>query len=186
MNMIRGLISRPAALKYTLSNNMPLCLCNRTFSAQSQTQKHKTPWKRASSLLHELRQEEYTSLKGEREWPNFSSGDSIQIDHLPNMSSNDPDKIRGIVISKTNRAMDSSVILLNNEQGTPVERSINIYSPLITNISIIEKAAIHRGRKRVRRSKLYYLRDRRPEEYTVAYDVVVQKGKGKKKTTKKK
>ena len=139
--------------------------------------KHKTPWKRASSLLHELRIEETNNLKAGKDIPNFKAGDSIQIDHLPNMSSNDPDKIRGLVIARTNRAMDSAVTILNNESSTPIERRINIYSPLVTNITILEKAALHKGKKRVRRSKLYYLRDRRPDEYTVAYESVVKKGK---------
>ena len=73
--------------------------------------------------------------------------------------------------------MDSAVTILNNESSTPIERRINIYSPLVTNITILEKAALHKGKKRVRRSKLYYLRDRRPDEYTVAYESVVKKGK---------
>lgn len=48
-----------------------------------------------------------------------------------------------------------------------VYRIIPMYSPLIKNISVIQKAFIHKGKKRVRRSKLYYLMDRHPEAYTV-------------------
>lgn len=160
-----SLLSKPAALLQLGSV--------RTLSAST---KHKTPWRRASSLLHDLRNEEFSALKARKEVPAFRAGDSIQIDHLPNMSSNDPDKIRGVVISRTNREMDSAVTILNSEGGTPVERKINIYSPLVTNITILEKAFLHKGKKRVKRSKLYYLRDRRPDQYTVSYESTAKKG----------
>jgi len=151
------------------------------------SQKHKIPSKRASSLLNTLTNEEFAKLKDGREWPQVRAGDSIQIDHLPHMSSNDPVKIRGVVIAKVNRSSDSALTILNVEGGTPVERRITMYSPLVTNITVLQKAFIHEGKKRVRRSKLYYLRDLKPELYTVPYDAAKVKGgpkdakKGKKK-----
>lgn len=48
-----------------------------------------------------------------------------------------------------------------------MERRIPIYSPLIKDIKVIQKAFIHKGKKRVRRSKLYYLSDLHPKFYTV-------------------
>jgi ribosomal protein L19 len=133
-------------------------------------QKHKIPRKRASSLLNTLRNEEFEKLKDGRQWPEIRAGDSVQVDHLPTISSKDPVKIRGVVIAKVNRSSDSSLTILNVEGGTPVERSIKMYSPLITNITVLQKAFIHEGKKRVRRSKLYYLRSLKPELYTVSYD----------------
>ena len=44
-----------------------------------------------------------------------------------------------------------------------------MYNPLIRNITILQKAFIHKGEKRVRRSKIYYLMKRDPEEYTIPY-----------------
>jgi len=139
-------------------------------------QKHKIPHKRASSLLNTLTNEEFVKLKDGREWPQIRAGDSVQIDHLPNMSSNDPVKIRGVVIAKVNRSSDTALTILNVEGGTPVERRITMYSPLVTNITVLQKAFIHEGKKRVRRSKLYYLRDLKPELYTVSYDSAKVKG----------
>jgi len=139
-------------------------------------QKHKIPHKRASSLLNTLTNEEFTKLKDGREWPQVRAGDSVQIDHLPNMSSNDPVKIRGVVIAKVNRSSDTALTILNVEGGTPIERRITMYSPLVTNITVLQKAFIHEGKKRVRRSKLYYLRDLKPELFTVPYDSAKVKG----------
>ena len=118
-------------------------------------------------MLSQLKIEEYNSLRGKREWPQILPGDSIAIDKLPFMSSNEPNTIKGVVISKVNRASDTSITILNVEHGTPVVRQIPLYSPLIQNIKVLQKAFIHKGKKRVRRSKLYYLMDRDPETFTV-------------------
>jgi large subunit ribosomal protein L19 len=53
------------------------------------------------------------------------------------------------------------------EHGTPVERLLFLYSPLIKNIKVLQEAFIHKGKKRVRRSKLYYLKNLHPDTYTV-------------------
>jgi ribosomal protein L19 len=42
-----------------------------------------------------------------------------------------------------------------------------LYSPLIKEIKILQKAFIHEGKKKVRRNKLYYILDRDPKEYTI-------------------
>ena len=129
--------------------------------------KHKIPKKRASSLLTSLQSKEYDKLKGKREWPDFKAGDSIQVDHLPYMSSNDPTKMRGVVIARTSKLSDSSVTLLNTDHGTPFVRRIFLYSPLVTNVTVLQKAFIKKGKKRVKRAKLYYLKERKPDSYTV-------------------
>lgn len=53
------------------------------------------------------------------------------------------------------------------EYGTPVERLLFMYSPLIKNITVLQKAFIHKGKKRVRRSKVYYIKNLHPDTYTV-------------------
>ena len=135
-------------------------------------------------------------LKKERKWPEINAGDSISIEKLPFVTSPTTDIMKGIVISKTNRFSDTAVTILNvsaniiNQQslfiqrlynsinidfnlilqcehGTPIIRRIIIYNPLIRNIKILQKAYIHEGKKRVRRSKIYYLLKRDPEEYTL-------------------
>eukprot|EP00598_Pedospumella_elongata_P005708 CAMPEP_0184978062 /NCGR_PEP_ID=MMETSP1098-20130426/8678_1 /TAXON_ID=89044 /ORGANISM="Spumella elongata, Strain CCAP 955/1" /LENGTH=148 /DNA_ID=CAMNT_0027501161 /DNA_START=67 /DNA_END=513 /DNA_ORIENTATION=+ len=131
--------------------------------------RHKIPQKRASNLMTILKEEGLQALKAGREWPDFSAGDAIEIHKLPYMSATVPDVIKGVVIGRFNKhmRMDASLLLLNVESGTKVERRIPIYSPLIKDIKVIQKAFIHKGKKRVRRSKLYYLSDLHPKFYTV-------------------
>lgn len=129
--------------------------------------KHKIPQKRASKLLNELEREEFEKLRNNRDFSHVRPGDSVLVERLPFMSSNEPDKIKGLVIAKVNRNSDSALTLLNSENGTPIKRRILMYSPLVQNITVIQKAALHKGKKRVRRSKLYYLEDRNVDSFTV-------------------
>jgi hypothetical protein len=54
------------------------------------------------------------------------AGDSIQVERLPFVSSNEPEVIKGVVIDKRNKASDSSIMLVNSEYGTPVVRRIKV------------------------------------------------------------
>lgn len=130
-------------------------------------QKHKVPQKRASKLLNELRTEEFSKLKNNREWPEIRAGDSISIDMLPYVTATQADTIKGVVIAKVNRASDTSVTLINNEYGTPIVRRITLYGPLVKDVKILQKAFIHEGKKRVRRSKIYYFMEKDPKLYTI-------------------
>ena len=42
-----------------------------------------------------------------------------------------------------------------------------LYSPLVTDVKVLQRAFVNDGKKRVRRAKLYYLLDRDPDHYTV-------------------
>ena len=59
----------------------------------------------------------------------------------------------GVVIAKRNRGLNSSFIVRKISSGEGVERTFQIYSPLIASIEI-------KRRGDVRRAKLYYLRQR--------------------------
>ena len=162
MRLLAGLV-RAEATAFRIISNRVLS----TTVTQAPKQKHKIPQKRASSLLNTLRTEEFEKLKNGREWPRIQAGDSIEIHRLPYMTASQPDVIKGLVIAKVNRASDTSVLMINNEFGTPVVRRITLYSPLIQDVRILQKAFIHNGKKRVRRSKIYYFMKMDPKLYTI-------------------
>lgn len=62
--------------------------------------------------------------------------------------------------------------MLGTVNRTTVEYVFPLYSPLITNIRVVSKAYIHGGKKRVRRAKLYYLKDRPQSQYTLSAGAV--------------
>ena len=59
----------------------------------------------------------------------------------------------GVVISRRNRGLNSNFIVRKISSGEGVERTFQLYSPLIASIEV-------KRRGDVRRAKLYYLRER--------------------------
>lgn len=67
---------------------------------------------------------------------------------------------RGIVIATSNRASRSTFTVRNHFGPGGVERTFPLLSPHVEEIKVL-------GEKKVRRAKLYYLRNRLPKEYRV-------------------
>ena len=61
--------------------------------------------------------------------------------------------VEGIVISKNNAYLNTTVTLRKVIQGIGVERTYLVHSPKILNITTIKKSKVHKA-------KLYYLRSR--------------------------
>ena len=103
-------------------------------------------------LIQTLEQEEIARLK--KTIPAFAPGDTVIV----NVSVVEGTRKRvqayeGVVIGKRNRGLNSSFIVRKISSGEGVERSFQLYSPLIASIEV-------KRRGDVRRAKLYYLRDR--------------------------
>jgi|TARA_B110000902_G_C13759271_1_gene379915 large subunit ribosomal protein L19 len=97
----------------------------------------------------------------------FRAGDAIEIKHVHNVGDAKQQTFKGVVLAVRNKGLGSNFIVRNVLDGEAVEYMFPKFSPLIHSIKVLQKAFIHKGRKRVRRAKLYYLRDRPPAETTV-------------------
>ena len=75
------------------------------------------------------------------------------------MDAKKPQKVRGLVIGRSNRGVDSSVTLFCKVAGTPMRRKIPLYSPFVKSVTVLQKMFLTKGKKRVRRAKLNYLID---------------------------
>lgn len=89
----------------------------------------------------------------QREIPDFSAGDTVVV----NIWVREGDRQRlqafeGVVIARRNRGINSAFTVRKMSHGTGVERVFQTYSPLIDSIDV-------KRRGRVRRAKLFYLRD---------------------------
>ena len=104
------------------------------------------------NLIQNLEQEEIARLN--RKIPDFAPGDTVIV----KVQVVEGDKKReqayeGVVIAKRNRGLNSSFIVRKVSNGEGVERTFQLYSPLIASIEV-------KRRGDVRRAKLYYLRQR--------------------------
>lgn len=137
--------------------------------------KFKSPRKRASKLFHELTQETCASMK-EAKPEVFKSdvavGDAVELEVISqggvaSTIKKNYERLRGVVIGITNRGLGSSVHIRDVLYGEPVERIVHIFSPLVRSMKVLEKNFIYKGRRKVKRAKLYFLRGRNPSECRV-------------------
>jgi large subunit ribosomal protein L19 len=85
--------------------------------------------------------------------PPFHTGDTVRI-HVK-IKEGDKERIQvfeGIVIARKNGDLRSTFTVRKTSFGQGVERIFPLHSPIIEKIEVIRKG-------RVRRAKLYYLRD---------------------------
>jgi large subunit ribosomal protein L19 len=72
------------------------------------------------------------------------------------------EKIRGVVLGIVRRGLGSSLLLRDVVYGLPIERRIPLFSPMIKEAKVLESNFVFKGKKKVKRAKLYYFRDRNP------------------------
>lgn len=129
--------------------------------------KFKSPRKRASKLFHELNNEAVEKSKTTKPavfGVDYAVGDSIECEVIEQggVNATELKRVRGIVIGKFNQSMDTAVLIRDVVMGTIVERRLPLHSPLLKSIKLLEKNFIYKGRRKVKRAKLYFLRDRNP------------------------
>ena len=103
-------------------------------------------------LIRQLEQEEIARLN--KNVPAFAPGDTVIVN--VNVVEGNRKRVQayeGVVIAKRNRGLNSSFIVRKISSGEGVERTFQLYSPLIASIDV-------KRRGDVRRAKLYYLRSR--------------------------
>ena len=87
--------------------------------------------------------------------PEFFAGDTIKVG--VRIAEGKRERIQyfeGVCIAKKNRDINSSFTVRKISFGEGVERTFALYSPIVGSIKVIRSG-------QVRRSKLYYLRDRK-------------------------
>jgi len=103
-------------------------------------------------LIATLEHEEIARLN--KTIPAFAPGDTVIVNvNVVEGTRKRVQAFEGVVIAKRNRSLNSSFIVRKVSNGEGVERTFQLYSPIIASITV-------KRRGDVRRAKLYYLRDR--------------------------
>ena len=101
-------------------------------------------------LIQKLENEEITRLG--KKIPDFKAGDTVVVN--VNVVEGDRKRVQayeGVVIARKSRGLNSAFIVRKISSGEGVERTFQLYSPLIASIEV-------KRRGDVSRAKLYYLR----------------------------
>ena len=101
-------------------------------------------------------------ISAEKKLPDFFPGDIIKVG--VKITEGKRDRIQyfeGVCIAKKNRDLNSSFTVRKISFGEGVERTFALYSPIVDSIKVIRSG-------KVRRAKLYYLRDRMGKSARIA------------------
>jgi len=104
--------------------------------------------------IEEINQSNIKKIISERKHPDFSPGDIVKVG--VRITEGKRDRIQyfeGVCIAKKNRDINSSFTIRKISFGEGVERTFALYSPIVDTIKVVRSG-------KVRRAKLYYLRDR--------------------------
>ena len=104
--------------------------------------------------IEEINQMNAKKIAAEKKLPEFFPGDIVKIG--VRITEGKRDRIQyfeGVCIAKKNRSIHSSFTVRKISFGEGVERTFALYSPIVNSIKVIRSG-------KVRKAKLYYLRDR--------------------------
>ena len=114
------------------------------------------------NLLQQLAAEEKARVLGDRIIPEFQPGDTLRVNvRIKEGERERVQAFEGVCIARDGGGVNETFTVRKISFGEGVERVFPLYS---TNIDSIE--VVRRGR--VRRAKLYYLRDRRGKSARIA------------------
>lgn len=123
------------------------------------------------NIIEQLEKEQLAKLTENKEVPVFSSGDTVKVNvRITEGERSRVQAYEGVVIAMRKAGLNTSFTVRKISYGEGVERVFPLYSPNIDSIEVIRRG-------RVRRAKLYYLRERRGKSARIAEQTSGYKGK---------
>ena len=121
------------------------------------------------NVIDKIQKDQMDKIIAERSIPDFSAGDTIKVD--VKIVEGDKERIQafeGLCIARSGGGLNESFTVRQISYGEGVERIFPIFSPKIAGITVLKKG-------KVRRAKLYYLRDRRGKSARIVEKIQVSK-----------
>ncbi|WP_075214152.1 50S ribosomal protein L19 [Mongoliimonas terrestris] len=108
-----------------------------------------------SNIILELEAEQMAVIEKQRKLPAFSAGDTVRVNvKVVEGTRSRVQAYEGVVIAKSGGGLNESFTVRKISYGEGVERVFPVYSPLIDSVDVVRRG-------KVRRAKLYYLRNLR-------------------------
>ena len=127
------------------------------------------------NIIEKIEKEQLEKLSSGKQIPDFNPGDTIKVDvKVVEGTRERVQAFEGVCIARGGKGINESFTVRKISYGEGVERVFPLFSPKISSITLVRKG-------KVRRAKLYYLRDRRGKAARI-----VEKIELKKKTNEKK
>ena len=121
------------------------------------------------NVIDKIQKDQMDKIIAERSIPDFNAGDTIKVD--VKIVEGDKERIQafeGLCIARSGGGLNESFTVRKISYGEGVERIFPIFSPKIAGITVLKKG-------KVRRAKLYYLRERRGKSARIVEKIQVSK-----------
>ena len=132
------------------------------------------------NVIDKIEKDQMDKISAERSLPEFGAGDTLKVD--VKIVEGDKERVQafeGLCIARSGGGLNESFTVRKISYGEGVERIFPIFSPKIAGITVLKRG-------KVRRAKLYYLRDRRGKSARIVEKIQVSKKENKPKSDNKK
>ncbi len=122
------------------------------------------------NLIDEINQQEISRVLGEKKIPSFRPGDTLKV--RVKIKEGDRERVQafeGVCIARAGTGLNASFTVRKISFGEGVERVFPLVSPVLDGIEVVRHG-------KVRRAKLYYLRERRGKSARIAERTVAREG----------
>jgi len=107
------------------------------------------------NIIEQLDKEQAEAIDAQRKLPTFSPGDTVKVNvRVTEGTRTRVQAYEGVCIARKGGGIQETFTVRKISYGEGVERVFPVYSPLVEGVEVIRRG-------KVRRAKLYYLRDRR-------------------------
>lgn len=125
------------------------------------------------NIIEQLEKEQLEIVAAMRAVPEFQPGDTVKVSvKVVEGSRSRVQAYEGVCIARSGGGLSESFTVRKISYGEGVERVFPVYSPLIAAIEVVRRG-------KVRRAKLYYLRDRRGKSARIVERTEPRKEKAK-------
>ena len=112
--------------------------------------------------IEEINKAHVKKILGSKKYPDFFPGDVVRVGvRIVEGKRERIQYFEGVCIAKKNRDINSSFTVRKISFGEGVERTFALYSPILSSIKVVRSG-------KVRRAKLYYLRERKGKSARIA------------------
>ncbi|MBO0905016.1 50S ribosomal protein L19 [Jiella sonneratiae] len=107
------------------------------------------------NIISELEAAEAARIEAIRSIPAFSAGDTVRVNvRVTEGTRTRVQAYEGVCIARSGSGLQENFTVRKISYGEGVERVFPVYSPMLESVEVVRRG-------KVRRAKLYYLRDRR-------------------------
>jgi large subunit ribosomal protein L19 len=119
-------------------------------------------------IIRQLEAEQAAKIEEKRKLPEFQPGDTVRVNvRITEGSRTRVQAYEGVCIARAGAGFQENFTVRKISYGEGVERVFPVYSPLVEGVDVIRRG-------KVRRAKLYYLRDRRGKSARISENTGVR------------